>query len=219
MPEFGGIKITRAQESARHAYRRSLEKAVRTASKGTKWRSAQGCLFQDHAGWFVAVHPLVHIYEPITKARVSVKPMIIDPIFWDLVGLPENNATPLSFRYFGAWTSSPPELVEVEVREEKPVDRVAARLLSVADEQLDVLNNWSLDDFLRLCRVRAADSESYLASIVTTLIAMGREPEALAACEDARTAGVSGGFVAPEGSFVDMASRWLQQSIAGSTRH
>ena len=74
MPEFMGVKITRAQESARHAYRRALEKAVRAASKGSGWRTIEGCLFRDRAGWFVSVCPSVFIYEESTRATVSAKP-------------------------------------------------------------------------------------------------------------------------------------------------
>src|SRR5215218_1117672 len=205
MPEFRGIKITRAQESARHAYRRALEKAVRAVSKGTKWRSSQGCLFQDHAGWLVAVQPLVYIYEPITKARVSVKPMSIDPIFWDVAGVSENKSRPLSFRCFGAWTCPAPKLADMDVPENDAVHLVAEQLLRIADEQLETLDSWSLGDFLQVCRKqRAASPDGYLSCVVTTLIAMGREHEALEACTDAEQAGDFDGFVAPEGSFVEM---------------
>jgi hypothetical protein len=98
MPQLMGVRITRAQESARHAYRRALEKAIRAASKGTGWRSAQGCLFREQSGWFVSVHPAVYIFERVTKAMVVAKPMAIDQIFWELVGFPENSTQPLSFR-------------------------------------------------------------------------------------------------------------------------
>lgn len=220
MPEFRGIKIKRAQESARHAYRRALEKAVRAASKGTKWRSSQGCLFQDYMGWFVAVQPSVYIFEPITNARVSVKPMSIDPIFWDVVGVPENKSRPLSFRCFGAWTCPAPELADRDVPENDAVDLVADRLFRIADEQLKTLDGWALSDFLQTCRKQRTESpDGYLPCVVTTLIAMGREEEALEACINAKQAGAFDGFLAPEGSFVEMASRWLRQSVAAKTRH
>jgi hypothetical protein len=220
MPEFRGIRITKAHQSARHAYRRTLAKAVRAASKGTKWRCSQGCLFQDHGGWFVAVQPRVYIYEPKTKASLSVKPMSIDPIFWDLMGSSSNQSRPLSFRLFGAWTCPAPQLVEMDVPEDDVVDLVAEHLRRIADEQLETLASWSFDDFLQLCRgARAASPDGYLPCVVTTLIAMGREEKALEACADAKHAGAFDGFLTPQGSFVEMASGWLQLSIAAKAQH
>lgn len=52
MPEFMGKKITRAEESARHAYR-ALEKSLRARVKGTGWKSAYGSIFREEAGWFI----------------------------------------------------------------------------------------------------------------------------------------------------------------------
>lgn len=153
-----GVKITRAQESARHAYRRALEKAVRAASKGSGWRSIEGCLFREEAGWFLSVCPSVYIYEQSTKAVVSAKPMTIDRIFWDIVGLPENNDAPLSFRLNGAWACRPPNIDEVLIEEHENVEVVAGRLLEVANEQLaNVVERWSVEEFLQLCRSGGAD--------------------------------------------------------------
>lgn len=219
MPEFMGIKITRAQESARHAYRRALEKAVRAASKGSGWRTIEGCLFREQAGWFVSACPSVFIYEESTKATVSAKPMNIDPIFWDIVGLPENVETPLSFRLNGAWTCQPPHFDEVTIEENKDVKVVAARLLNTANDRLAVVERWSVEDFLQLCRSNGATEDSYLPCVVASLIALGRESEALDACESAKARGDSGGFLSPKGSFSDMALRWITGSLAKATRH
>lgn len=220
MPEFMGVKITRAQESARHAYRRALEKAVRTASKGSGWRAIEGCLFREEAGWFVSVSPSVYIYEQSTKASISAKPMTIDPIFWDMVGLPENNDAPLSFRLNGAWTCRPPHIDEVSIEEHEDVGIVAGRLLEAANGQLaNVGGCWSVDEFLSLCRTSGANGDSYLPCVVSTLVALGREHDALDICKSAKERGISGGFHAPEGSFTDMATRWIRQLMADATRH
>lgn len=220
MPEFMGVKITRAEESARHAYRRALEKAVRSESKGTGWRSIEGCLFREEDGWFVSVCPSVYIFEKSTRAVISAKPISIDPIFWDIVGLPENNDAPLSFRLNGAWTCQPPRYDEVSVEEHEDVAVVAARLLEVADERLShVVGRLSVEDFLQLCRTNGSTEDSYLPCVITTLIALGREHEALDACRSAKAHGDSGGFLAPEGSFTEMAETWISASISKATRH
>ena len=193
---------------------------MRAASKGTGWRSSQGSVFREYRGWFVYVHPVVYINQNTTKASVWVKPMAIDPIFWDLVVLPENNAQPLSFRWNGAWTCQPPEFAEIDLPEEHGVEAVARRLLMVANEQLKaVADGWSVEAFLEMCRERSRGRDAYLACVVTALISLGRENDALAACEAAEAAGWIGGFMSPEGTFVEMAARWLQQRSGSSTRH
>ncbi len=219
MPEFMGKKITRAEESARHAYRRALEKSVRTQAKGAGWRSVSGSVFREQAGWFIEVSPSVYIFEHVTKAVVSVKPMAIDPIFWDIVGLPENRDQPLSFRANGAWTCRPPYFAELDLEENSGPAVVARRLIDVANDQLaTVSRSYTLDAFLLSCRT-ADVGGSYLSSIVSALVAMHREGEALTLCEDARLGGQEGGFLAPEGSFVEMATAYLRRSLSAATRH
>lgn len=220
MPEFMGVKITRAQESARHAYRRALEKAVRAVSKGSGWRTVQGCLFREQSGWFVSIEPAVYIYEPRTPVRVTAKPMSIDPIFWELVGLPENRDQPLSFRLLGAWTCQPPEFAEINVPEGGEPDEVAARILKLADEQINaVTTSFSVEDFLKLCRDHGRADHAYLASEACALVALNRQLEALSLCESAIAEGASGGFVAPAGTFAEMAADWLKKSLDKATRH
>lgn len=219
MPEFMGIKITRAQESARHAYRRALEQAVRAASKGSGWRTIEGCLFREQAGWFVSICPSVFIYEETTKAAVSVKPMSIDPVFWDIVGLPENAELPLSFRLNGAWTCRPPQFEEISIEENGDAPAVAARLLERANERLAAVERWSTEDFLQLCRASGVSEDSYLPCVVTSLVVLGRNDEALDACASAMVRGNSGGFLSPDGSFSEVARRWIEASSAKTTRH
>lgn len=213
-----GKKITRAQETARHAYRRALANAVRVAAKGSGWRSIEGCLFQERSGWFVGVSPSVYIYEELTKASMSAKPMAIDPIFWDITGLPENRDTPLSFRFNGAWVCRPPDFTEIDIPEQHDVGAVAALLVATADDQLDrVITSWTPTAFLSLCQAAGTERGSYLSCIVTMLVAMGREDEALAACEDAILNHQDGGFLAPDGSFAQMARKWLKSRISART--
>lgn len=215
MPEFMGKTITRAQQSARIAYRKALSKAVRASVKGSGWRSVQGCLFQEKSGWFVCVHPSVHIFEEITKAVVFAKPMSIDPIFWDMTGLPENQRAPLSFRLNGAWVCRPPHVAEVEISEQGDASAIADHLLAIADEQLEhVVKSWTPYEFLSLCLDKGQVRASYLPSVVTTLVAMGRDDEALTTCEAAIMNDNMGGFLAPEGTFSEMARSWLKARIA-----
>ena len=152
--------------------------------------------------------------------NVVAKPMAIDPVFWDLVGLPENRQLPLSFRLVGAWICRPPYFAELQVEENPDPSIVACRVLAAADEQLKLVpHSYSMDAFLTACQAAAERSENYLPCVVATLVVMQREDEALAICEQARAKGQDGGFGAPEGSFVEMAATWLRRSLSSATRH
>jgi len=218
MPEYMGQKITRAQQSARIAYRKALSKAVRVVVKGSGWRSAEGCLFQERAGWFVSASPAVHIYEEVTRASLSAKPMSIDPIFWEITGLCDNLRAPLSLRFNGAWVCRAPDFAEVDVAEQSDVDATAANLLTIANAQLErVVASWTTETFLSLCIEMRDSGAGYLSCLVTTLVAMGREEEALAMCEEAIAKHDMGGFLAPNGTFSEMARDWLRARILART--
>ena len=220
MPEFMGKKITKAGESARHAYRRALEKSIRTQANGTGWKSAGGSMFREAAGWFFQAAPAVYIYEPDTKLGVSVKPMAIDPILWQLLGVPELGKQSLSFRATGALTCRPRCFDEQPIEENDDPAIVADRLIAAATKHFEnTLQSYSLDAFLIDCREAAGRTENYLPSLVATLIAMNQEGEALAVCEQARARGAIGGLLFPGSSFVEMAVNRLQQRHTDAVRH
>jgi hypothetical protein len=177
----------------------------------------EGCLFREHAGWFVSVCPSVFIVEESTKATIKAKPMSIDPVFWEIVGLPENAKAPLSFRLNGAWTCSPPQLEAVSIEESHDVAVVAARFVETANESLAGVERWSLENFLQLCRT--AEGNGYLPCVVTSLVLLGRSSEALIACRSAKANGDLGGFLCSDGSFSEMAERWIIGLSAKATKH
>jgi len=215
-----GKKFTRAEVSARHAYSRALDKSLRATAKGTGWKAAYGAMFCEKAGWFVDVTPSVHIYEDTTKALIRVKPMAIDPIFWDLVGLPENRDLPLSFRSNGAWTCSVPYYAELDVDEDGNADAVAKRFIAIATELLtEIVSTCSLESFLSKCFNVPSIEGAYLSSVVCTLVVLGRQSEALAICVDASSKGLSGGFSAPGGTFSEMAAAHLRKIEGTVTLH
>lgn len=215
MPEFMGKKITRAQESARIAYRKNLAKAVRSVVKGTGWRAIEGCLFKQQSGWFVSVIPSVHIFDEITTVSIFAKPMEIDPVFWDMSGLSANREAPLSFRLNGAWVCHPPAFSEIEISEQRDTDAVAIDILALANSQLhSILTSWSLDGFVQHCREKGANESSHLPSVVAALVILGRHAEALDYCQEAMTKNEAGGFLAPDGTFAEMARDWLATQTA-----
>jgi hypothetical protein len=195
---------------ARHAQRRELAKACREVAKGTPWRSNQGVLFADRGGWFVAVHEMTNILREETKARIVVKPMAIDPIFWDLVGEPQLRSQSLSFRYFGALTCAPLILGEPEVSEDGGVIAIAQRLLALGEAKLGLIAaSWTADDFLHGIQT-TINSDRLLVSTIATWMAEGRDDEALAQCDQAVARRDPCGFVGARGSFPQTAGAWIR---------
>jgi hypothetical protein len=119
----------------------------------------------------------------------------------------------------GAWTCQPPPFDEVAIEENADANVVAARLLDTANERLAAVERWSVEEFVQRCRTSGATEDSYLPCVVTALLALSRDNEALEASKSAKAKGDSGGFLSPEGSFSEMATRWITASLAKATRH
>ena len=150
--------------------------------------------------------PHVRIRDQVTTVLIGVKPMAIDPIFWDLVGLPEQEELPLSIRLNEEWSCRSPCFAELTLEDDPDAAVVAGRLLDAAAEQLDFVQRfYTIDLFLAACRSAAEKETGYLPSIVATLIAMGRKDEAKAACEKAQSEGRGAELSAAEYSFAAIA--------------
>jgi hypothetical protein len=215
MPEFMGHKISQSEYRARHAYRRALDKALRPASRNTGWRCARGSLFQEKSEWFISAFAGVTIFWRETRAHLWVKPMGVDPIFWDIVGAPENHAAPLSFRALGAWTCRSPAFAESTIDEgEWGAVGVAERVVSWASSVAETLGGaYSIDDYLKFLAADPRASTYYLPVLVSTLLLAGRSDEAEALCADAQQRGEIGGMNFPEGGFPTMALNYLKSRV------
>lgn len=108
------------------------------------------------------------LWEHGAIVRMMVKPMALDPLFWDIVGLNENAALPLSFRANGAWVLRPPWT-------ESFVGLNSAEVQPLAKEVLGWANEWT-------CKMLETISvESMLKSLVSEQTIRGQNL-ALATC-------------------------------------
>ena len=204
-------KLSRQETKERHALTRQLRKSLRERARGTGWGCARGCLFRNHQDWFVEVMPIVALNGLRTHLRLHIKPMALDPIFWQIAELPENVRLPLSFRASGAWTCHTYPVVETILPDaEHQAETLATLVLDWADEQLKQRGaHWTLQDFID--RLQHANNGWSFASLVTALALAGRSDEAISTCLEAKTRGGMGGFmVASRGSFVDLALAYLR---------
>jgi len=222
VPEHQGHRISRAEELARHAYKRQLVRELRQAAKGSGWKIADGLLFRDYHGWFVKILNGPIIYWRETIMYMHIKPMGIDPLFWDLLGMPENRRKSLSFRGLGAWTCRPVEFAYGGIEDGMDAAGTARRIVEWADHELEKARaDLTTDRFLG--RLRAAPEQvergRLTSSLIMTLLAAGREEEAEQACNEAIERGSSGGFFPAQGTFPMAALEHIRAVRAARTRH
>lgn len=222
MPEFQGHKISHAEWLARHAYRRDLVRELRLVAKGGGWKIAGGLLFRDDRGWFVEILSGPIIYWRETIMYLHVKPMGVDPVFWDILGMPENRRKSLSFRGLGAWACRPVEFAHGGLEDGMDVAGTARRLVEWGNRELEKASaDLTTDRFL--ARLRAAPEQvergRLTSSLIVTLLAAGREDEAEQACNEAIERGWSGGFFPEAGTFPIAALEYIRAARAGRTRH
>ncbi|MEY1662216.1 hypothetical protein [Isoalcanivorax beigongshangi] len=211
-----GLHLNREQQAARRVYHRELVKALRRVAKGSEWRVVQDSLFKEQDGWLVCCRPEVGIVEAVTRLVVTLKPMALDPLFWDVMGLADNHQQPLSFRVTGAWVcpaleqSSPvlPELAD-------PQQMAAACLQQAQQCGAAIVSGANLEDFAAGCLQQSADQSGLIASAVMALVLLDQRDAALAVCREAAERFESGGFVLQQRPFVDVAGEWL---AAGRTQ-
>jgi len=211
MPEFMGVKITRAEELARHAYRRALAKALRTSAKGTGWRCVQGVLLREHQGWFFAIVTSVSLYRRETNVQFLMKPMAVDPIFWEITSLTENNNTPLSFRLLGAFTVKPLLAVHDIVEDDSDPAQTSSHVLQVADRHFT--NSNYCEPMRFVAQLRETQLDQAVTAIVTTLIWIDELEAAASECELAISQKRFDGFLLPGGSFRELALQWITKRL------
>lgn len=194
----------------RHAQRRDVAKACRAAVKGTIWRANQSVIFAESGGWLLSLQEMTDVSREVTRARLVVKPMATDPLYWEIIGHPELCKQPLSFRIFGWMTSGSIILGEPTINEDGGPPAIAAQMLEIGKRTLaDIAASWTLDSFLDPFRNAVLPDKKFVTRIVT-LLALQRFEEARALCEQSKAKGWYGGFASSSrGTFNDMAIDWI----------
>lgn len=85
--------------------------------KGTGWKKSRSALINQSEDFFQAIYVSAHRNDAKTTAVLRLKPMAIDPIFWDVFDLPENKKEPISFRAWGAFTCTGIPILEGQLEQ------------------------------------------------------------------------------------------------------
>ncbi len=105
-------KIGREEEKQRRVLGKAVGAEIKRLAKGTGWRFSQGVLFREFNGWFISASVSVWVSKRRSTVTLNCKPMTLDPVFWEIVEAESNAAMPLSFRHFGAWTFTTPDIAQ-----------------------------------------------------------------------------------------------------------
>jgi hypothetical protein len=93
-PQPWPAKLTREQSKAAKQRERDFQAVVKSRGKASGWRYSRADLFKQEGDWFFSNMPSL-AWERGAWSRFTAKPMSLDPLFWDIVGLPET----MSYRY------------------------------------------------------------------------------------------------------------------------
>lgn len=122
---------------AQRAFEKDTVAATRTAVKGSGWRVSKGVLFRQEGDWFFAVHRR-RLSPDLTDGftvELMGKPMALDPLYWEVMGLEDNASQPLSFRYWGAFVCGSPMLASETIAASDP-ETTAAEMVASASRML-----------------------------------------------------------------------------------
>jgi hypothetical protein len=158
----------------RRTFEKELLAALGPALKGTGWKKSGCVLFKDSGGLFQEIAISVFLNDVKIRVTQRIKPMALDPILWDILGLSENLSQPLSFRSRGAFTCLGLPIYEKLLDETfvEVTDAVAALSTIVRDNERLFERVLVATDFSTLLAQHPNHGErgAYAVTLVTSLI-------------------------------------------------
>ena len=119
----------------RAAFETDLFTELTPLLKKSNWKKKSCAFFGKSGAFYQDVFVSVHRNTFLTRAELRFKPMALDPILWEIMGIPENMDMPLSFRTWGAFTCSALPIYEAQLEESGNSAR------EVAGKLVDLCNN------------------------------------------------------------------------------
>jgi len=187
--------------------------ALKAEVKAAGWRYAGGHVFRQYGDWFVSLLPSL-LWERGLVTTCCAKPMAVDPIFWSIVGLPENNKLPLSFRANGAWVVQSPSSQDYVALDERAPERLAWKFAKWATDGLATCVPGSVEALLDELQALGPRRGHFIA--LEICLHLSRNEYAIAEDICRTVAGEeSGGFTTGSESFVDQARAWIAERRRG----
>ncbi len=95
----------------RNAHRHAFYEAMRQRVAGKNWEFLHGVIFFKYRGWLIANAPQLS-NETGAMMCLTFKPLSIEPLFWEIMGLPVQGEASLSSRLPSDWTVNPQPLAD-----------------------------------------------------------------------------------------------------------
>jgi len=171
------------------------------------WNTSRGFTYRTsgpYIYWFSMLRPR----RDVLTGRLHTKPLELDPVFWDIVGLTELRSKREQFRVSGSFTLPMPAIATFD----QPFDdddasdaaaKAAAELHLAFSEQSNRLQ--SLADFEQILESQLVTNEPMNSARIVWLVAMGRCDDALDFVRQRLDAGKRGGPDSPKATRIS----WL----------
>ncbi|MDE0801885.1 MAG: hypothetical protein OSA99_01050 [Acidimicrobiales bacterium] len=189
----------------RTEHRRAWDAAVRDAAKTLGWKTAGGgFVYRVSADTVFSLQAPAPPADGPRRGSIRAKPLALDLILWDLMGLHglERKRTP--FRVNGTFVVPLLEVDAVEYSVGSTADAVVARLHDRFEAASAMMHDCR--EFEPVVRAHLPPRNGFdLVTATTWLIAVDRRDEAAALLRASVDAGLRGGFSTPGASFHDLA--------------
>ena len=162
------------------AFQQDLNKQIRAAVKGTGWKQSKGVVFRQIDDWFIAGHwrKVSADLQDGLRIELMAKPMALDPMLWETMGLEENNSQPLSFRYWGAFVCGTPVLAAEVIAETDP-DRAAPAMIATLDRMVPgLLDTLASNSFSELAKSPVGIHDNWrMSETIVQALRLENEPD------------------------------------------
>ena len=209
-------RISRDEARAAKERVRLFDTALKSLARASGWKFARGTLFRDETGWFVSAMPSL-LWGRGAVVSFSTKPMGVDPIFWRIVGLAENEDQPLSFRANGAWVLRAPSEYDYVALSAVDPKLLAEAVIQYVTERLATLG--PVAPGVQADAIAAMnDRRKNFAALEVCLRIMDRDlVQAAALCRD-HTSDQNAGYQTGGKTFYDQAHDWIARARQNSIR-
>jgi hypothetical protein len=206
-------RVSRDEARKQKERSREFEHHLRQQAKATGWKLANGHLFRVESEWFVDVLPSP-LWQRGLRLVLCAKPMAVDPLFWRIVGLQDNERLPLSFRANGAWVVRPPSREANIALTETDPGALAVATMAWATDQLVDINASSPQALLREIECLGERRRHFVAFEICLRLLTADWAGALALCND-HGPEESGGFQTGDKTYFDQARDWISAHRPG----
>lgn len=207
-----------SREDARSEKERAkrFAEALRSEAKASGWRHANGGVFRQDGDWFVSVLPVL-LWTRGVMAMSFAKPMVVDPVFWCIAGLPENDKLPLSFRANGAWVLRPPFSEAYIALDQREPELLAREFLKWATDSLTQVAASSVETLLAKIEGLGPRRKNFAALEICLHVLRDDYASAQDICGNLAPNEL-GGFVTGHKTFIDQAKDWLADEHRSQVR-